>query len=150
MGRGPPVAPELWVAGCCSCDPRCSRPCAGGDRACVLVSALEPLFFCLWQLSGTHSPKESFVGRFRHTVAFSAPALHAARAHHAGRFIVCIVHTVQDALVLRPECPTWHHQPTFLIHVSQRSRCTVVQAFILHCLEANMLREPPTSPACWY
>ena len=26
-------------AGCCSCDPRCSRPCAGGDRACVCFSS---------------------------------------------------------------------------------------------------------------
>ena len=50
------------------------------------VCPLEPLSFCLWQLSCNPSPKESFVGRFRHTVALSAPALHAARAHHAGGF----------------------------------------------------------------
>lgn len=65
---------------------------------------LEPLSFCLWQLSGTHSPKESFLARFRtyRTVALSAPALHDARAHLAGH---SSVRTVQQHLALRLECP---------------------------------------------
>ena len=65
---------------------------------------LEPLSFCLWQLSGTHSPKESFLARFRtyRTVALSAPALHDARAHLAGHLSV---RTVQQHLALRLECP---------------------------------------------
>ena len=65
---------------------------------------LEPLSFCLWQLSGTHSPKASFLARFRtyRTVALSAPALHDARAHLAGHLSV---RTVQYHLALRLECP---------------------------------------------
>ena len=65
---------------------------------------LEPLSFCLWQLSGTHSPKASFLARFRtyRTVALSAPALHDARAHLAGHLSV---RTVQQHLALLLECP---------------------------------------------
>ena len=43
MGHGPwpPGRARALGAGvcCCSCDPRCSRPCAGGDRACVCSRA---------------------------------------------------------------------------------------------------------------
>lgn len=110
MGRGPPVAPALWV----------QAPAVVIHGAVGLVPVeielvscvcpLEPLSFCLWQLGCNPSPKESFVGRFRHTVA-PLGAGTARCPSTSCRALYSCRYKIWYALVLRLECPTSHHQP---------------------------------------